>query len=202
MLDEARDGLHDATADLVSKGWALECAHHRAIADFGVLAVVAPDYQRHLAIAQARRTAVAAMLALPALGLAWSLLWTGSSPTDPGSSALRTLNQLTDSIAVLTTLTCLVGVGLLSTAGRLVTRSQRLAWAVSVLTLAGVAATAFTSIAMVVLDPAGNATVVTASPAGGWVVAATVLAMTGLLGAAVRAVRCASSSAMAPDRLT
>ncbi|WP_026404090.1 permease prefix domain 1-containing protein [Actinomadura rifamycini] len=77
MLDEARAGLADAADDLAATGLPAADAARRAVRDFGTVADVAPDFQRELTIAQARRTALAVALSAPVLLLCWQLAGTG-----------------------------------------------------------------------------------------------------------------------------
>lgn len=58
LLTEARDSLHDAAAAYEEAGLRRPDAERRAVADFGAVRDIAPDYQTELAIAQSRRTAL------------------------------------------------------------------------------------------------------------------------------------------------
>ncbi|MDG6104724.1 hypothetical protein Daura_05770 [Dactylosporangium aurantiacum] len=58
LLAEVRDGLHDAAAHHESAGLTAEAAARLAVDEFGSVRELAPDYQRELALLQARRTAL------------------------------------------------------------------------------------------------------------------------------------------------
>ncbi|MEV5825636.1 permease prefix domain 1-containing protein [Spirillospora sp. NPDC052242] len=77
MLTEVRAGLADATDDLAATGLPADDAARRAVRDFGAVADVAPDFQRELTIAQARRTALAVALSAPVLLLCWQVAGSG-----------------------------------------------------------------------------------------------------------------------------
>jgi hypothetical protein len=72
LLAELRDGLDDATDDLIASGLAPEQARRRAVAEFGDPASLAAELQVELAGVQARRTALAVALASLLMELAWS----------------------------------------------------------------------------------------------------------------------------------
>ena len=74
MLAEARDGLRDATTAYQKSGLDEPDAQRRAIADFGAVPEVVPDYQVELGVSQARRTAVLIVVALAAQPVAWHVL--------------------------------------------------------------------------------------------------------------------------------
>lgn len=87
LLEEARDGLLEAAEADQAAGAERPVAERRAVAEFGRVPDVVPDYQRVLGFAQARRTAVLVFLvtALQSIGstFAWrtaGLGWT----SDPG----------------------------------------------------------------------------------------------------------------------
>ncbi|SFL72549.1 MULTISPECIES: permease prefix domain 1-containing protein [Streptomyces] len=76
LLAEARDGLIDAADAYEDSGLNRESAERQAVADFGPVHVVAPDYQAELGLAQGRRTAIlicAVMLTQP---VAWRVMQT------------------------------------------------------------------------------------------------------------------------------
>jgi hypothetical protein len=66
LLTEVRDSLHDAAAHYESTGLPASTAARLAVDEFGAVHELAPDYQRELALSQARRTAlfVAAAVAI------------------------------------------------------------------------------------------------------------------------------------------
>ncbi|WP_067451024.1 permease prefix domain 1-containing protein [Actinomadura macra] len=76
MLDEVRDGLTDAAADLAHDGAPEDEAVRQAVREFGAVEEIAPVFQRELTIAQARHTARAVALTVPALLGCWYLVET------------------------------------------------------------------------------------------------------------------------------
>jgi len=78
VLTEVRDGLGDAADAYRSAGLTESEAERRAVTEFGEVAVLAPQFQRELALAQGRRTALklGAMLPLAVFisGLSWKYL--------------------------------------------------------------------------------------------------------------------------------
>ena len=73
LLTELRDGLDDATNDLLTSGIDVQQARHVAAAEFGDPAVLARQLQVELTGAQARRTALAVALGSALLETAWSV---------------------------------------------------------------------------------------------------------------------------------
>jgi hypothetical protein len=71
MLAEARDGLLDATEAYRDSGLDEDGAQRRAIADFGRIPEVAPDFQAELGLSQGRRTAVLISLVLLVQPVVW-----------------------------------------------------------------------------------------------------------------------------------
>lgn len=76
MLAEAHGGLTDAAAALAASA-ALANAEEAAVRDFGSVAEVAPAFQQELTVLQARRTALAVAVTVPALMLCWHLVTQG-----------------------------------------------------------------------------------------------------------------------------
>ncbi|MEU0031296.1 permease prefix domain 1-containing protein [Streptomyces sp. NPDC006335] len=74
MLAEARDGLVDAAEAYEQCGLDRASAEQRAVADFGPVDVVAPDYQTELALTEGRRTALLICVVLTLQPVAWWLL--------------------------------------------------------------------------------------------------------------------------------
>lgn len=58
LLTEARDSLVDAADAYRSRGLDRDAAERQAVAEFGEVRQIAPDYQATLGLAQARRTAL------------------------------------------------------------------------------------------------------------------------------------------------
>jgi hypothetical protein len=71
LLEEARDGLHDAADAYRAGGLTDEDAQRRAVADFGPAAVVARDYQAELGMLSGVRTLWKLVLGVPAMQLLW-----------------------------------------------------------------------------------------------------------------------------------
>ncbi|MCP9947945.1 permease prefix domain 1-containing protein [Actinomadura madurae] len=76
MVEEIRDGFADTVTAHAGAGLPHEHAVRRAVHEFGTAEELAPGCQRELTIAQTRRTARAAALAVPCLTLCWLLIWT------------------------------------------------------------------------------------------------------------------------------
>jgi hypothetical protein len=73
MLAEVRDGLLDATEAYRESGLDEDGAQRRAIADFGSVPEVAPDFQVELGLSQARRTAILISIVLATQPVVWRL---------------------------------------------------------------------------------------------------------------------------------
>jgi hypothetical protein len=71
MLAEARDGLLDATEAYRDSGFDEDGAQRRAIADFGPIPEVAPDFQVELGLSQGRRTGILITLVLAVQPVVW-----------------------------------------------------------------------------------------------------------------------------------
>lgn len=100
MLAETRSGLLDA-AD----------AHRDAavaVAEFGTVAEIAPDFQAELTAAQGRRTALLVAVLFPVLMVGWDLLWrAGLAWSGPGTAEVRALSGLQDVASIV--VACLAG---------------------------------------------------------------------------------------------
>lgn len=92
MLAELGDGFEEAVTERVTAGLSRERALADAAAEFGPPPLVAAEFQRELATAQARRTAWTLLIALPALTIMWDLF---GGEGDPGL-AVTLLARLTD----------------------------------------------------------------------------------------------------------
>lgn len=84
LLREARDHLVDTTEALEAAGLGRAEAERRAVAEFGAVGVVAPEYQVIISSGQTRRIALALLCVTLAQPLAWSS-WAEPSrtPADP-----------------------------------------------------------------------------------------------------------------------
>lgn len=86
LLAEARDGLVDAAEAYAAAGYPPDEAQRRAVADFGMVAAVAPAYRRELAAAQGWRTTLWVLLTQLTVyiegNLSWRVvdLWHGQRP--------------------------------------------------------------------------------------------------------------------------
>lgn len=74
MLDEIRDGPHDTVMAYTSAGLPSAQAVDAAVRDFGTPEQLAPGLQRESTVAQARRTARTAALAVPFTVACWLLV--------------------------------------------------------------------------------------------------------------------------------
>ncbi|MFG2019860.1 permease prefix domain 1-containing protein [Actinomadura geliboluensis] len=75
LVAEIRDGFADTVTAHAAEGVPYGHAVRRAVREFGTAAELAPGCQRELTIAQVRRTARAAALAVPSLAGCWLLIW-------------------------------------------------------------------------------------------------------------------------------
>ncbi|WP_410590828.1 permease prefix domain 1-containing protein [Amycolatopsis sp. lyj-23] len=90
LLEEARDGLHDAADAYRAGGWPGEEAERRAVADFGPAAVVARDYQAELGMLSGVRTLWKLVIGVPLMQVSWDYAriltfgeWTNLSTPTP-----------------------------------------------------------------------------------------------------------------------
>lgn len=100
MVDEIRDGLHDAADARRSRGLDPVTAQRSALAEFGTIEQIAPALQAELAMTQARRTALLITVVLAGQPLAWTavdvLMAGGTHAQDkPGYALVNTLTQWT-----------------------------------------------------------------------------------------------------------
>ncbi|MGI5244994.1 permease prefix domain 1-containing protein [Dactylosporangium sp. CA-139066] len=75
LVAEARDGLADAAAHYEEDGLDRAAAERAAVEEFGAVADLAPEYQRELALAQGRRTAILIGAGVAAQSIASELAW-------------------------------------------------------------------------------------------------------------------------------
>jgi hypothetical protein len=75
LVSEARDSLADAAARYEEDGLDRAVAERLAVDEFGSVAELAPDYQRELALAQGRRTAILVGLAVSAQAIVSEMAW-------------------------------------------------------------------------------------------------------------------------------
>ncbi|GAA4656699.1 hypothetical protein GCM10023347_03200 [Streptomyces chumphonensis] len=137
MLDELRDGLTDAVAAHRRDGVPPRRAAELAVRAFGAPEELAPAFQRELTIAQARRTARSAALAVPFAAACWLLLRTAGSgawaATSGASHALALTSGLLLGVAAAASALAGVGLALSGPLGRRLPTPARLpsmvAWA-------------------------------------------------------------------------
>ncbi|QXJ22912.1 hypothetical protein AGRA3207_003992 [Actinomadura graeca] len=108
MLEEVRDGLADAVADLTDDGpgepadpGRADRAVCRAVREFGTVEEIAPAFQRELTIAQARHTARTVALAVPFLLACWYLVETSRHLPGPVQILAAHLGGVAASTALL-----------------------------------------------------------------------------------------------------
>nr|BFE63062.1 hypothetical protein GCM10020063_075880 [Dactylosporangium thailandense] len=75
LVTEARDGLADAAERYEADGLDRLAAERAAVEEFGPIAALAPEYQRELALAQGRRTAIIVGGAVALEALVSELAW-------------------------------------------------------------------------------------------------------------------------------
>jgi hypothetical protein len=116
LLAEARDGLSDAAEAYEGIGLDRTSAERRAVADFGPVDLIAPDYQTELALAQGRRTALLICAVLTVQPVVWWLLTglAGRGPGDrigPGYALVEDLVRWSGAGAIGTALLAVVATG-------------------------------------------------------------------------------------------
>jgi hypothetical protein len=79
LVTEARDSLTDAAARYEDEGLARADAERAAVEEFGPVADLAPDFQRELALAQGRRTALLVSAAVAAQAIVSEVAWRTAS---------------------------------------------------------------------------------------------------------------------------
>jgi hypothetical protein len=101
MVNEIRDGLHDAADAHRCSGLDADAAQQCALAEFGTVKELAPALQAELAMTQARRTALLIIVVLAGQPLVWAavdaFLTAGSHPGHggPGYALVNALTQWT-----------------------------------------------------------------------------------------------------------
>jgi hypothetical protein len=128
MMREVRDGLTDAVEAQARFGVPRGQAALRAVRDFGTPAEIAPSFQRELTIAQTRRTAHVAAIAVPVLVVCQLLLHTAARSPDWRLGALAAHLAALATTAGLLAVTALAATGPLT---RLLPTPHRLPSAVA-----------------------------------------------------------------------
>ncbi|MGW4111115.1 permease prefix domain 1-containing protein [Actinosynnema sp. NPDC004786] len=113
MMREVRDGLHDAVEAQTRFGVPRGQAARRAVLDFGSADEVAPSFQRELTIAQTRRTARVAAVAVPVLVVCHVLVHAAARDPD------WRLGALAAHLGAVATAAGLLAVAALTATGRL-----------------------------------------------------------------------------------
>ena len=115
LLAEARDALVDAADAYEDSGLDRATAERRAVADFGEVRDVAPDYQTELALAQGRRTALLICAVLLFQPVAWQALLTlagrAQDPAHPGYHLVDTLVRWSGGTAIVISLAVAFALG-------------------------------------------------------------------------------------------
>ncbi|WP_433083846.1 permease prefix domain 1-containing protein [Dactylosporangium sp. CA-052675] len=118
LVTEARDGLADAAERYEADGLDRLDAERAAVEEFGPVAALAPEYQRELALAQGRRTAIIVGAAVALQALVSEVAWRRAAVAwswEPGRAYLvlaRTVDYATYAVvvgALLAALACGIG---------------------------------------------------------------------------------------------
>lgn len=88
ILDELRDGLHEAAAAQLRRGTPCDTAVSAALDEFGPAQSTAGAFAGELATAQARRTTIGYLATGPVVGLLWLLMLQPSIPWRDGPAAI------------------------------------------------------------------------------------------------------------------
>ncbi|GAA3304953.1 hypothetical protein Dvina_06990 [Dactylosporangium vinaceum] len=80
LVAEARDGLIDAAEHYESDGLDRVEAERAAVAEFGPVAALAPEYQRELALAQGRRTGLLIAAGVATQAIISEVAWRSAAP--------------------------------------------------------------------------------------------------------------------------
>ena len=120
MVDEIRDGLHDAADAHQCCGLDAVAAQRRALAEFGTVKQLAPALQAELAMTQARRTALLITVVLASQPLVWravDALLTDGAHAGQGGPGYALVNTLTQCTGTGTIIACLLASGLVTGPG-------------------------------------------------------------------------------------
>jgi len=192
LLTEVRGGLDDAAEALVENGRSWTEARRVAVDEFGSVAELAPQFQRELAVRQAKWTAAWVALTLPTLHVAWDLTWSTAPDLGIAPPVISVLARMTDVVSLSTALLCVVALLVLELAGRRVRTPERLARAVAGATLVGVLCIVALSAAMTTLNMRETTATFDASPGYRAVAIASLIAIVIALSSAIRCARAAT----------
>ncbi len=194
LLTEVRDSLHDAAAHYESTGLPGDDAARLAVDEFGSVRELAPDYQRELALLQARRTAllVAGIVAVQQVTseIAWRSAATGWT-WQPGRG-YAFLAQTVDFTGYAVVLLGLVAALVCGIGSRHLNVGSRFVRATGVATIAVCAFFVAGGTALSVLSPAWQTTASLASPLALAVTAVTAATPVWMVYSGFRCLRAAS----------
>jgi hypothetical protein len=176
LLTEARDGLVDTARAYQEKGLDPDAAQRRAVAEFGEVREVAPDYQAELAVSQGRRTALLVFFVYTPQHFGSEFVWRSQAPGwswQPGEAYLF-LARVVDWAALATIAAALAAVLACGVGVRYLGVRRRLARAIGVLTIAACAFFAVAGVLLTQLNPDASA-MVRGGPALLWTISTAVL---------------------------
>lgn len=176
LLAEARDSLVDATYAYQEKGLDPAAAQRRAVAEFGTVREVAPDYQAELGLSQGRRTALLVLLIHAAQYFGSEFIWRSQAYAwtwRPGLGYLL-LARVVDWAAIATIVGALLAVLACGVGVRYLGVRRELTRAIGLLAIAGCAFFAVAGLCLTLLNPDARAYAL-ASPILLWTVASGVL---------------------------
>lgn len=166
LLTEVRDSLHDAAAHHESTGLPGDDAARLAVDEFGSVRELAPDYQRELALFQARRTALFVAGAVAVQQVVSEIVWRSAATGwtwRPGQGYMflaRTVDYTGYTVVLLGLLAALAcGIG-----SRYVSVGSRFVRATGVAAIATCAFFVAGGTALSLLSPAWHTTASLASP--------------------------------------
>jgi hypothetical protein len=190
MIDEIRDGLHDAEAAYRSRGLDRQRAGLQAVRDFGAVREVAPLIQEELTARQARWAALLLAAAFPALVEGWDLLWvvTGDWKPAPTPPVVLLLAGTQDTVSYGIAVAALV---LLAATFRRMVPPRWITATVGLMGALGAVACLCMSTAMWVANAPAAASIVATHPLGLPVIAGTFVLLGAVFRSAARSLRVA-----------
>ena len=188
LIAEAADGLADAIMARIAAGQSAGFAERAALADFGPIAELASEFQSLLARRQARRTALFAAVALPAIHQGWSLNWDAATWPAGIPAAAGVFTKITNWVGIATAAACLVALVLLAARRG---RPERIGSAIGTVVVTGLAVITVVQISMAICD-IGAIRQLGSNLPGRLLQIATLLIMCWLLASGIRARRAAT----------